>query len=126
MPYVERIIAWGRVFLSVSALITLYPAAEAIRLEFYLAAAYAVFALAWLFFILRSPVSGPPIYIVHGADILNRSVLMWTTEGSTSPFFVFFTFTLLAATSPVELERSARHYGRVNNRILVALLRCLA
>jgi signal transduction histidine kinase len=96
---VEHVIGWGRVFLGIAGImgvsvdIAAAPAGARSLLVL-----YALFAAVWLFIISRRPERPSELYIVHAVDLAISGALLYLTEGSTSPFFVFFTFTLLAAT----------------------------
>ncbi len=98
----ERVLAVGRAFLTVTALGAIYldptepSRLAAITYGALLAyAAYSLAVLAWIH-------SGPPIVplhgrLLHGIDILWASALTFVSEGPVSPFFLFFLFTVAAS-----------------------------
>jgi hypothetical protein len=98
----ERPIAAGRVFLAGFALIAIWlepsePAGYArithAVLVVYLGYAIALALVAWRF---RLPWGRAGI-VVHVFDLLAFIVIIFLTHGPTSPFFVFFTFSLVCA-----------------------------
>src|SRR6184192_3459423 len=98
----ERVIAQGRLLLCALATLviqfaptqpTQYAAAAELILWVYLAFASILVALTRYRFLTPTM-----IWLTHLIDILMISELLSLTEGPTSPFFVFFTFALLAAT----------------------------
>lgn len=100
----ERLIAASRVLLAAFSLVALstdpyIPATHAQETSI-LALAYLVYALVvaavvWL-------AHEPPLvrlgYLTHLLDLTLFSVLWYLTEGPTGPFFMYFTFALVAAT----------------------------
>jgi signal transduction histidine kinase len=99
---IERVLAVGRAFLTVSALGAIYAdPTEPTRLAgitYTILSAYAVYSLAVLGLVLRSTrLSARDVRLLHGIDILWASVLTFVSEGPVSPFFLFFIFTLLTA-----------------------------
>jgi signal transduction histidine kinase len=97
----ERVIAQGRLLLCALATLaiqiapsqpTQYASPAALVLLAYLALAAILVALTRYRF-LSPTLRGA----VHVADVVIISVLLFLTDGPNSPFFVFFTFTLLAA-----------------------------
>jgi signal transduction histidine kinase len=98
----ERVLAVGRAFLTVSALIAIYlDPTEPTRLRgvtYTVLLLYAVYSLAVLAYVHRSgrltPVHGR---VLHGFDIAWTSALTFVSEGPVSPFFLFFLFVVLAA-----------------------------
>ena len=99
---VERVLAVGRAFLTVTGLIAIYlDPTEPARLRevtYGVLFAYAVFSLAVLAF-LNSTARVRPMHghVLHGLDILWTSALTFVSEGPVSPFFLFFLFVVLAA-----------------------------
>jgi len=99
----ERLIAGCRVALSISSLVALWlepsePARFA-RLAYRLVAAYAIFSLLlalWAWSAKATPAALP--LLVHGLDLALYCVIIFVTEGPTSPFFLYFVFALAAAT----------------------------
>jgi len=98
----DRVIAQGRLVLCALSLIAVHfdplqpsqlamPAYTALQ-------AYFAFAAVIVFIGLRFRAPPEAQYAVHLADIAFTSILMFLTEGPTSPFFLFFTFVLLSAT----------------------------
>jgi signal transduction histidine kinase len=101
-PRVERILAVGRTFLTISALVAIYldptePARFA-RLTYGLLSSYALYSVAVLVIVRRTARVGPRLALaLHGVDILWVSALTFFSEGPVSPFFLFFLFVSLAA-----------------------------
>lgn len=99
---IERVLATARAFLAGSALVAVYldtsnPAHFA-ELAYFLLIIYLVqsaLVLGWLR--LRSEVPRWLVLTVHASDILWPAVITLFTAGPTSPFFVLFSFALLAA-----------------------------
>jgi signal transduction histidine kinase len=58
--------------------------------------------------------------VIHLADILFISVLLSLTDGPTSPFFVFFTFALLAATLRWQWQAVVATAGALTGVLLIA------
>jgi signal transduction histidine kinase len=100
---VDRVIATARVVLAVVGLLAIWldPAQPAKHADetYMLMAAYVLYAfgVAWIAWreAASDRYSGLPTHVI---DLALFSVLMYLTEGPTSPFFVFFTFAILAAT----------------------------
>jgi signal transduction histidine kinase len=99
----ERLIASGRAFLALIALtgILLAPAdpemfsAQALQIL----SVYCVYTLLiWIVIRRGRFVTRRATATAHGIDLLVAIILMMLTRGSGSPFFLFFTFLLLAAT----------------------------
>jgi len=99
----ERVIASGRAFLAVVTLtgVLLAPAdSEAFSTQaFQLLAFYCVYSfLTWIAIRRGGLVTRRATAVAHGVDLIIASILMMMTNGSGSPFFLFFTFLLLAGT----------------------------
>jgi len=98
----ERVLAVGRAFLTVTALGAIYvDPTEPTRfaaLTYGVLSGYAVYSLIVLAIVHRA-VRVTPRHglILHGLDILWASALTFLSEGPVSPFFLFFVFALLAA-----------------------------
>ncbi len=97
----ERVIASGRAFLAVVTLtgVLLAPAdSEAFSTQaFQLLAFYCVYSfLTWIAIRRGALVTRRATAVAHGVDLVIASILMMMTNGSGSPFFLFFTFLLLA------------------------------
>jgi signal transduction histidine kinase len=98
----ERVLAVGRAFLAVTALVAIYlDPTEPIRLSalvYGLLAAYAIYSVCVLAVVHNAarltPFQG---LALHGIDVLWTSVVTILTEGPVSPFFIFFVFVVLAA-----------------------------
>jgi signal transduction histidine kinase len=97
---IERILAIARFGLAFTALLALYfDSARPFRYTYlvygllflYLAHAFALLIMLQL----RKQV--PAVWAIHGADILWPGAISFLTNGPSSPFFLFFTFALLAA-----------------------------
>lgn len=100
---IDRAIAGGRVLLAVFALTAIWldpsQPAKFAELTYALMAGYTAFAFFILAVVLLRPLPSERVALLtHIADLTAVSTVMYLTEGSTSPFFVFFTFSLLAAT----------------------------
>ena len=98
---VEIVIAQGRAVLAAFSLaaITIDPT-EPKQLAPLVAATlilYAAYSVALLGALHRRYVRNPGIWLVHSVDLLIVAVLLSLTDGFSSPFLVFFTFALLAA-----------------------------
>jgi signal transduction histidine kinase len=98
---VERVLATGRAFLAITALVAIYLDPSQPR---FATAGYALLVgyLAYSTIVLllfRSKTRFDPSLrrIVHAADILWPTVITFFTEGPTSPYYLFFVFVLLAA-----------------------------
>lgn len=99
---VERVLATARMILAASALVAIYfdpsnPARFA-ELAYFLLVVYvaqSVLVFGWLR--IRPDVPRWLILGAHASDILWPAVITLFTEGPTSPFFVLFSFPLLAA-----------------------------
>jgi hypothetical protein len=99
----ERVIASGRAFLALFALVgaLLDPNdPETFANEpFFLLLVYGVYALGLWFATTRGAlVTRRATGVSHGIDLAVAVVLTMLTRGSGSPFFLFFTFLMLAAT----------------------------
>ena len=98
----ERVLAVGRAFLTVTGLIAIYlDPTEPVRLReitYGVLLAYAFYSLAVLAYVHGS-VRLTPRHgrLLHGADILWTSALTFVSQGPVSPFFLFFLFVVLAA-----------------------------
>ena len=98
----ERVLAVGRAFLTVSGLVAIYlDPTEPSRLRavtYGVLLAYALYSIAVLVYVHRSGrltrVHGR---VLHGLDIAWTSALTFVSEGPVSPFFLFFLFVVLAA-----------------------------
>lgn len=99
----ERVIASGRAFLAVVTLtgVLLAPAdSEAFSTQaFQLLSFYCVYSfLTWIAIRRGGLVTRRATAVAHGVDLVIASILVMMTNGSGSPFFLFFTFLLLAGT----------------------------
>jgi signal transduction histidine kinase len=99
----DRVIASGRAFLALFALAgaILAPAdPETLADEpFQLLFVYCIYALAlWVATARGALVTRRATNVQHGIDLVVAVILTMLTRGSGSPFFLFFTFLLLAAT----------------------------
>lgn len=98
----ERILAVGRAFLTISALVAIYfdptePARFA-QLMYGLLLGYALYSLAVLLVVRQVvPVGTKFALALHGIDILWVAALTFFSAGPVSPFFLFFMFVSLAA-----------------------------
>lgn len=101
-PRIERILAFGRTFLAVTALGAIYlDPTEPTRfatLTYTLLAAYAFYSAAVLVWIRRRhQVSARSAQVLHGIDLLFASAITFFSAGPISPFFLFFLFATLSA-----------------------------
>jgi signal transduction histidine kinase len=98
----ERLIAAGRIFLALFALIAVaietVSANQLGHATFAVLAAYLGFALLQGILVLRRLPSPREQIFAHAFDVAAVSGLMALTDGPTSPFFVFFTFILISST----------------------------
>lgn len=99
----ERLIAAGRVVLVAFSLLPIHldpsQPAKYSKLAHHLLVAYAVYALLLVLLVWRSDATlGRLPLITHAFDLAVFSVFIYFTEGSASPFFVYFVFSLLCAT----------------------------
>ena len=98
----ERVLAIGRAFLTVSGLVAIYvdptqPArlSELTNAVLFGYALYSLFVLAFVHRATRlAPRDGE---ILHGIDILWTAALTFVSSGPVSPFFLFFLFVVLSA-----------------------------
>jgi len=98
----ERVLAVGRAFLTVTALVAIYiDPAEPARLRAFtygVLLAYATYSLAVLLYVHRATRLTPRhTYTLHGLDILWTAGLTFVSQGPISPFFLFFLFVVLAS-----------------------------
>ena len=98
-----RVIGLGRVAIATIILVAIwmdptqpssYPRSAYALLAVYLAAAAIHLGLTWRNWWLEARLSLP----AHAADILLFTLMVFLTDGYTSPFFPFFVFLLLSAT----------------------------
>jgi len=94
---VERVLAVGRAFLTVTGFIAIYiDPTEPTRLQgvtYGVLAGYAFYSLVVLVYIHRtSRVTLRDQRVLHGLDILWTSVLTFVSAGPVSPFYLFFLF----------------------------------
>ena len=98
----ERVIASGRAFLALFALAgaLLSPTdPETFAEPFQLLLVYGFYALTlWVATSRGALITRRATSIQHGIDLVVAVILSMLTRGSGSPFFLFFTFLLLAAT----------------------------
>jgi signal transduction histidine kinase len=98
----ERVLAIGRAFLTVSSLFAIYvdptEPARLSELTYAVLFGYALYSLIVLVFVHRATRLAPRDgEILHGIDILWTAALTFVTSGPVSPFFLFFLFVVLAA-----------------------------
>lgn len=98
----ERVIGAARAVLATFSLlaISLDPSTPTRYVEF----TYTVLSVYLIYALLLMPLVWRPNYwtpslalIVHGVDLLAFSLFLYLTEGTSSPFFVYFIFALLSA-----------------------------
>ena len=98
----ERVLAIGRAFLTVSGLVAIYvdptQPARLAELTYAVLFGYALYSLIVLAFVHRATRLAPRDgEILHGIDILWTALLTFVSSGPVSPFFLFFLFVVLAA-----------------------------
>jgi signal transduction histidine kinase len=98
----ERVLAVGRAFLTVSGLVAIYlDPTEPSRLRgvtYGVLLAYALYSMAVLLYVHKSARLTPRHgRVLHGLDVAWTSALTFVSEGPVSPFFLFFLFVVLAA-----------------------------
>jgi signal transduction histidine kinase len=98
----ERVLAVGRAFLTVSAFVAIYlDPTEPSRLRgvtYGVLLLYALYSIAVLVYVHRSGrLTAIHGRVLHGFDIAWTSALTFVSEGPVSPFFLFFLFVVLAA-----------------------------
>jgi signal transduction histidine kinase len=98
----ERVLAIGRAFLTVWGLVAVYvdptePSGLA-ELSYAILVGYALYSVIVLVFVERTTRLAPRDgEFLHGIDILWTAALTFVSNGVSSPFFLFFTFVVLAA-----------------------------
>jgi signal transduction histidine kinase len=98
----ERVLAVGRAFLTVSALTAIYldpsQPARLAAVTYAVLAGYAVYSLIVLVYVHRTPrLNVTHGQVLHGFDVLWTAALTFVSEGPVSPFFLFFLFVVLSA-----------------------------
>jgi signal transduction histidine kinase len=98
----ERILAVGRAFLTITALVAIYldptEPARLAAVTYGVLFTYALYSLALLALVHSAPRLAPAHgYVIHGLDVLWTSGLTLVSEGPVSPFFLFFLFVVLAS-----------------------------
>ena len=97
-----RLIASGRVVLAAFSLlgnwIDPYTPDRWADATYLALSLYVVYAVVLAFIVWRSPTSTRRSLIIHGVDLALFGAFQYLTEGSASPFFVYYTFALIAAT----------------------------
>jgi signal transduction histidine kinase len=98
----ERVLAIGRAFLTVTGLIAIYveptTPARLAELTYAVLFGYVLYSVIVLAFVHRaSRFTSRDGEILHGIDILWTAALTFVTSGPASPFFLFFLFVVLAA-----------------------------
>jgi signal transduction histidine kinase len=98
----ERVLAVGRAFLTVSALTAIYldptQPARLAAVTYAVLASYAVYSLAVLVYVHRAAqLKITHGHVLHGFDVLWTAALTFVSEGPVSPFFLFFLFVVLSA-----------------------------
>ena len=98
----ERVLAVGRAFLTVSALTAIYldptQPARLAAVTYAVLAAYAVYSVIVLVYVHRTArMNVTHGHVLHGLDVLWTAALTFVSEGPVSPFFLFFLFVVLSA-----------------------------
>ena len=113
MP-VERLLSNARLFLAVASLVAVYLDPDEptllVPLAYSILIFYALFAVL-VFALLRAAPEAVLArrIVVHGCDIAAAAVITVLTQGSSSPFFVFFIFVLLASALRWGVAHATRH-----------------
>src|SRR6266496_2752689 len=99
---VERILAAARLLLALSSLLAVYfdptPPTQYERFVMILLVLYVAHCLALVAIVnRRTEISNRFALLVHAGDLLWPTAISVFTNGANSPFFFYFTFTLLAA-----------------------------
>lgn len=99
---VERILAAARLLLALSSLLAVYfdptPPTQYGRVVMILLVLYVAHCLALVAIVnRRTEISNRFALLVHAGDLLWPTAISVFTNGANSPFFFYFTFTLLAA-----------------------------
>lgn len=100
---IDPIIALGRAVLGTFGLVAIWldpsQPTSSQDLTYGLLSGYTLYAYLILFLVYIRPMPSEAMALLtHCIDLTAFSAVMYLTEGPTSPFFVFFTFALLAAT----------------------------
>ena len=99
---IERVLAVGRAFLTVTGFVAIYlDPTEPTRLQtltYGVLLAYAGYSVALLAYV-HAPVRLTWRHgrVIHGLDLVWTSALTYVSQGPLSPFFLFFLFVVLAA-----------------------------
>ncbi len=98
----ERVLAMVRAFLATVSLVAIFfdptEPTQYATAAYCLVAGFVAYSVALLLVLrMRRRVQPWVALLTHGIDILVAAALTLLTEGLTSPFFVYFTFVLLAA-----------------------------
>src|SRR5262249_3580881 len=97
----ERVIAVGRLMLAGASLFGVWwdpsEPARAAALTYALSGVYLAYSLALLGLVWARPPSGRLPIVTHVGDIIFVSFLQYLTQGPSSPFFLYFVFSLFCA-----------------------------
>jgi len=95
----ERWLATARVFLAISALVTVWLDPEVNSVWAYGLLAFYILQGTAIIFLLRSRQQSTPAFrfLVHGADVVWPAVIFLLTPSPSNPFFLFFLFVIAAA-----------------------------
>src|SRR4051812_5281719 len=120
----ERVLAIGRAFLTVSGLIAIYvdptEPARLAELTYAVLFGYTLYSVIVLAFVHRATRLAPRDgEILHGIDILWTAALTFVTSGPASPFFLFFLFVVLAAAYRWGLRETVVTTGAIIGLLLV-------
>src|SRR5215471_14433758 len=98
---IERVIAGGRVALAAASLFGIWwdPAepAAAVAITYALTGVYLAYALGLLGLVWAHHPGGRLPIVTHVGDIVFVSVLQYLTLGPSSPFFLYFVFSIFCA-----------------------------
>lgn len=99
---IERVIAGGRVALAAASLFGVWwapgEAARSVAIIYTLSGIYFAYALGLLALTWAGPAGGRLPFATHVADIAFVTVLQYFSAGPSSPFFLYFVFSLFSAT----------------------------
>jgi signal transduction histidine kinase len=100
---IERVIAGGRVALAAASLVGVWwgpaqPAERAVAITYTLSVVYLAYAFCLLAVAYLKPPAERMAVVTHAGDIVFVSILQYLTLGPSSPFFLYFVFSIFGAT----------------------------
>ena len=122
---IERFVALGRALLAACALFAVWlNPTEPVRhtwATYYLLFGFVCYSVLILLAVWRLGVTWPRLPVVtHAIDLMIFALLMFFTQGTASPFFVFFVFALVCATLRWQL-RGTVYTAAISLSIVIAL-----